>query len=257
MHFVGPEVALSLPGAAALPLTRWLAVLEQVRSEGGQGMQILTVQLGCVDIDVADEFYRALLGLKTSRVDGTLHVSAGWTEMVLTPGPQPGVQHIAFTIPRNRFAEAKRWPIGRLTLLRTDEGDEFEGPTLWNSRSLYFEDPDRNVLEFIIRRELPNDASGAFSGGDILGVSEVGVPVADVAAFRDAARAELGLEPYCQGGATFRPIGDVNGLLIVVKRGRAWFPTDLSALDMPLEVTIESGPHAELEANDSCVIRAR
>lgn len=113
------------------------------------------------------------------------------------------------------------------------------------------------MLEFIIRRELPNDVSGAFSGGDVLGVSEVGVPVANVAAFRDAACAGLALEPYCQGGPTFRPIGDVNGLLIVVERGRAWFPTDLPAQEMPLEVTIESGPHAELEANDSCVIRAR
>lgn len=140
-------------------------------------MQIRTVQLGCVDIDVANEFYGALLGLKTSRVDGTLHVSAGWTEMVLTPAALlRGVQHLAFTIPRNRFADAKRWLAGRLTLLRTDEGDEFEGPPPWNSRSLYFEDPDRNVLEFIIRRELPNEASGSFSGSDILGVSEVGVP---------------------------------------------------------------------------------
>jgi len=122
-------------------------------------MQICRVQFGCVDIDVADEFYGALLGLKTSRVDGTLYVSAGLTEMVLTPvAVPPGVQHIAFTIPRNRFAEAKRWLTDRLTLLRTDEGDEFEGPTGWNSRSLYFEDPDCNVLEFIIRRELPNDA---------------------------------------------------------------------------------------------------
>lgn len=221
-------------------------------------MQIRTVQLGCVDIDVANEFYGALLGLKTSRVDGTLHVSAGWTEMVLTPAALlRGVQHLAFTIPRNRFADAKRWLAGRLTLLRTDEGDEFEGPPPWNSRSPYFEDPDRNVLEFIIRRELPNEASGSFSGSDILGVSEVGVPVADVAAFRDAARAELALEPYGQGGATFRPIGDVNGLLIVVEHGRAWFPTDLPAHDMPLQVTIEGGPHAELAANDSCVIRAR
>lgn len=221
-------------------------------------MQIRTVQFGCDDIDVADEFYGASLGLKTSRVDGTLQVSAGWTEMVLIPGAaRPGVQHIAFTIPRNRFTEAKRWLAGRLTLLRTDEGDEFEGPTLWNSRSLYFEDPDRNVLEFIIRRELPNDASGAFSGSDILGVSEVGVPVADLAAFRDAAHAELTLEPYGQGGATFQPIGDVNGLLIVVEYGRTWFPTDLPAQDMQLEVAIESGAHAELKANDSCVIRAR
>lgn len=127
---------------------------------------------------------------------------------------------------------------------------------MWNCRSLYFEDPDRNVLEFIIRRDLPNDASGVFGGGDILGVSEVGVPVADVAAFRDAARAVLALEPYGQGGATFRPVGDVSGLLIVVKRGRVWFPTDSPAHEMPLEVTIQSGPHAELEA-DSCVIRAR
>ncbi len=221
-------------------------------------MQIRTVQLGFVDIDIADEFYGALLGLRTSRVDGTLCVSVGWTEMVLTPATvQPGIHHIAFTIPRNRLAEAKRWLAGRLTLLRTDEGDEFEGPPPWNSRSLYFQDPDRNVLEFIIRRELPNDASGAFGSGDILGVSEVGVPVADVAAFRDAARAELALEPYGQGGATFRPIGDVNGLLIVVERGRAWFPTDLPAQGMPLEVTIEGGPHTELEANDSCAIRAR
>ena len=221
-------------------------------------MLIREVRIGCSDPEAADEFYGGLLGLSTARANESVRVTAGWTKLTLTRAEViPGAQHLAFTIPRNRFAEAKDWLTDRLTLLRTDEADEFECAPHWNARSLYFEDPDRNILEFIIRRELPNESTGTFSGADILGVSEVGVPVFDVSAFQDATRTTLDLEAYGQGGPTFRPIGDVGGLLIAVERGRSWFPTDRRAEVQPLEVTIESGVRAELRANDSCVIRAR
>ncbi|HEY8293980.1 MAG TPA: hypothetical protein VIG41_01470, partial [Micrococcaceae bacterium] len=186
-----------------------------------------------------------------------LRVTAGWTELTLTPGPvRAGSQHLAFTIPRNTFAGAKTWLRARLPLLRTDEGDEFECSPFWNARSLYFEGPDNCVLEFIIRRNLPNDATGDFGSRGILGVSEVGIPVADVPAFEGALRKALNLQPYGQGGATFRPMGDEDGLLIAVEHGRSWFPTAIRAEEQRLLIGITSGATGELWANGQCRIRA-
>ncbi|MFK3669353.1 VOC family protein [Leifsonia aquatica] len=220
-------------------------------------MRILEVAFGCSDLDIAEEFYGSLLGMRTVRARSSLTVEAGWTTIVLTAGRiQHGAQHLAFTIPRNRFRDAKTWLTDRVPLLRTDDGDEFECAEAWNARSLYFEGPDGVILELIVRRQLSNDSAQPFSGADILGVSEVGVPVSNVTQFVDAAAVQLGLRPYHQGGPSFQPIGDTDGLLILVQEGRTWFPTQSRADLQPLSVTIDSGIQAEIAANASCMIRS-
>jgi hypothetical protein len=110
--------------------------------------------------------------------------------------------------------------------LDVTEEHDFSG---WDgARSVYFRDPERNVVELVARPEPRAE----------LTLAEIGLPVDDVAA-AVTALAELDLHPYREWDEAFAPIGDADGLLIVVRVGRDWFPYGGPAGTAPIDVTIE------------------
>ena len=96
------------------------------------------------------------------------------------------------------------------------------------ARAVYFRDPEQNVVELLARPQPRPE----------LAIAEVGLPVEDVAE-AVAALAWLRIEPYREPGDDFAPLGDADGLLIVVRVGRGWFPYDVAAGTAPIDVTIE------------------
>jgi catechol 2,3-dioxygenase-like lactoylglutathione lyase family enzyme len=193
-------------------------------------MQITTVSARVRDTDAAAGFFENVLLLKVDgRADGdadTVQVRIGATMLELTEDRETvGRHHLAITIPSNKFSAARDWLEPRSTLIGTPDADEFEFAA-WNARSLYFSGPDRSVLELIIRRDLDNDTRGAFTSADLLCISEVGVATNDVLAMAEFLRTEADVRPYAgDPGRTFAPVGDTDGLLILVPPGRPWFPT--------------------------------
>src|ERR671934_159450 len=104
-----------------------------------------------------------------------------------------------------------------------------------SARAVYFRDPERNIVEFLARHEPRRH----------LTLAEVGLPVADVADAVTALR-KLGLEPYRAWGETFAPLGDADGLLIVVQVGRGWFPYDEPAGTGAIHVTVAGAHRGEV-----------
>jgi hypothetical protein len=118
---------------------------------------------------------------------------------------------------------------------RLDVSEEHEFSAWDGARAVYFRDPEGNVAELIARPEpLPE-----------LALAEVGLPVDDVAA-AVAALSEVGIEPYRPWGGEFAPLGTVDGLLIVVRTGRGWFPYDVPAGAAAVEVTVEGAKPGEV-----------
>jgi catechol 2,3-dioxygenase-like lactoylglutathione lyase family enzyme len=118
---------------------------------------------------------------------------------------------------------------------RLDVSEEYDFSHWDGARAVYFRDPEENVVELMARpRARPE-----------LSLAEVGLPVEDVPA-AVAALAAVGLEPYDEWGESFAPLGDADGLLIVVRVGRGWFPVDVPAGAAPIEVTVETGVRGEL-----------
>lgn len=219
-------------------------------------MRILRVQTVCSSADEVEEFYRERMGLVTSRDRDAVRVAAGATELELVEDARarPGSQHYAFTITSDAFADAKSWLRERTDLLRGADGeDEFDYPA-WNARSMYFDGPDGSVLEFIVRRDLETRYRGGFGPDDILCVSEVGLPVADIPALQEEL-AGYGIAPYGPGGGPFRPLGDPRGLLIVVAPDRPWVPTERTARAQPLVVTVEAERTGEVAAGEAATVR--
>jgi hypothetical protein len=117
--------------------------------------------------------------------------------------------------------------------LDVSEEHDFSG---WDgARAVYFRDPEDNVVEVLARREPRPE----------LALAEVGLPVEDVPAAVEALAA-LGIEAYREWDETFAPLGTADGLLIVVRRGRGWFPYDVPAGDAPIAVTVEGARAGEV-----------
>lgn len=172
-------------------------------------------------------------------VDGGAIV-IGWSTIHPVPADSPstGRVHLAFTVPDNRFAEAMAWLRERSPLQRSPDGKEyFALESNWKSQSVYFTGPDGLILELIGRKRLPHSShTGPFHGSEITCLSEVGLPVDEVPDTQCRLADAFGLTPLSQPSDAFAPMGDDEGLLIVVDATRRWFPEQR---DLPTAVGIE------------------
>ncbi len=207
-------------------------------------MRLLHLSLPVSDVASVAAYFRDVLQLEVAGDQ----VRIGWSTIQLQPanGRPVGGVHLAFNVPDNRFADAMRWLRARTPLQCNPEGlDYFALESSWQSQSVYFTGPDGLILELIGRRRLPaGDRSGAFHGSELTCLSEVGLPSHDVDAVREQASQRFGRRPISPPSPQFAPMGDDEGLLIVVAADRRWFPEqkDLpNAQGLQLQVADVSG----------------
>ena len=202
-------------------------------------VRVLQLALPTAALDQQRTFYAAALGLPIA-AESTEEIAfqVGASRLVLRRSSAPRTPyHFAVNVPENRFADAKAWAAERASLIAQEGGDEFHFPA-WNAHALYFLDAEENVVELIARHDLPNASRAPFGPASLLEISEVGLPVRDVAdAVRRLAR-ELGQPLFSGDGRYFAAVGDQRGLFIVVPLGRPWFPTDSTTAPAPLTVAI-------------------
>jgi catechol-2,3-dioxygenase len=177
------------------------------------------------------EFYRDSLGLRVlAERAGRLTIGAGETALTFESADAGAGQpfyHFAFNIPENKIRAARDWQRERTPLLPIPARlrdraypDDVVDYRHWDAHSVFFFDPAGNVVEYIARHTLKNDAPGAFSSKDILYASEIGLVVDDVPAAAAKLQEFAGLDQYRDGSAQFMAIGDERGLLLAMKRGR-------------------------------------
>lgn len=176
-------------------------------------------------------YYQALLGLpilaeSESEIvfrtgDSVLHFVQ--TEAV---GKEP-FYHFAFNIPENKVLLAREWLLKKTLLVPTPPHlrdakfpDDVRHFSSWNAHSLFFFDPALNVVEFIARHDLDNAAEGSFSIEDLLNISEIGFMVEQQEATAQWVMAQSGLGGYPKGVKNPWTVGDENGLLLCLPKGR-------------------------------------
>ena len=207
-------------------------------------MELTEITLPARDVTAVSRFYGETLGLPVQQDGRRAVVTVGASTLAFVAGPpQPGVHHLAFTVPTGGLPAGKEWLTGRAPLLGRDGQDEFDTAPSWNARSVYFDGPEGSVLELIARHDLDNARPGPFTSRDLLCVSEVGVAVPDVRGVAARLADEAGIEAYGdEPGETFAAVGDVHGLLILVTPGRSWFPTaDRRVAAVPTSVQVRGG----------------
>ncbi len=137
--------------------------------------------------------------------------------------------HFAFNIPENKIVKAREWQLHRSDLSATPShmiDDKYPKDVRhfrnWNAHSIFFWDPAGNLVEYIARHDLGNSADGEFTSKDLLCASEIALIVDDADLIADELKSSFNLSQYRGGDANFRAIGDENGLLLVIRKGRIW-----------------------------------
>lgn len=201
-------------------------------------MKITALHLHAADIAAQRAFYAGALGFPLlEETPAAFMIQAGATRLRFVRADRiVPAYHLAFAAPPGRVAAARAWLADHAALLALDGRDRFEFSD-WDATAVYARDPAGNVIECIARRAGSATAAG-FDAHQVLGVCEIGLPVDDVPTRARELTAALGVAPYRGQGAAFAPLGDEQGLLIVVQAGRPWFPTAIPALPGPIELTI-------------------
>lgn len=209
-------------------------------------MNIHALTLHARDLNAQHTLYAEVLGFPVlSATVGAVTFQIGHTRLTFQrDGNFRGPYHFAFNIPENRLAQARAWLEDRVPLLADAAGETIFHFGHWNADALYFRDADGNIAEFIARHTLPAAPGDSFGASDVLGVSELGLPVASVPEAVQNLQQRFDLPVYGNASGTFTPLGDEEGLLIVVPVGRGWFPvgTHAPALPFELHATTERGP---------------
>lgn len=216
-----------------------------------------------VTIDVPNpaetaRFFREALGASDREADGPVTVAIGDSLLTLEQGEQApaGYYHLAFDIPENAIAQARDLLRDVVAILPAGDDGVFASPGTWRAHSFYFNAPGNLNLELIARHRLPNAIASPFTVADIQRISEVGIAVADPLAAAREIQKVFGLEPFDEPADTFVPMGTDEGLIILVKQGRIWRPTDDQATTGRAVRAELEGVRGELAVGSATIIGA-
>ncbi len=205
-------------------------------------MKILELELETNDLAGTKQFYTNVLAFKLLSEDKKqLCVKIGSSLLYFryTPWAPAGPYHIAFNIPANKIDEARNWLQDRAAFLyESGSGTPVVTHEEWGAKALYFYDTDFNILELISHQSAPV-TNVPFSADAVLNIGEVGMAVPDVQAFTDELKVRLQLPQWKTAYPGFTAVGDAEGMFIVVKEQRAWFPTQNKAMARPMRVLVQ------------------
>lgn len=194
-------------------------------------MRIIGLHILARDLEAQRRFYVDTLGFaleSSTAIEFTVLAGASRLRFIDQTAARSafGPYHFAFNIPFDQVDVAKAWAAARVPLIADNAGQTDFPSELFASRQIYFFDPDGNIVEFIGRQRQPASDGVEFTARDsVHGISEIGVAVPDVP---DAVRgflATFGNSRFGPNpGPDFAAVGDDDGMLIVVREGRTWFP---------------------------------
>jgi catechol-2,3-dioxygenase len=161
--------------------------------------------------------------------------------------------HFTISIPSNQVEACLEWVLKQKAFSpNTNEevtipiwndylnGAEIIRRNLYNSQSVFIQDPAGNVVELLARHDMNNTASGEFNTGMFIGISEVGIVTRDVRKTAALLKETFGVDEVLGSSNSFKPIGGATGLLKLIVPGKPWIPTDNElAVDHEMELTIK------------------
>jgi catechol 2,3-dioxygenase-like lactoylglutathione lyase family enzyme len=205
-------------------------------------MQITQIQLSTNNINETKKFYSELLGFEIlSGSDSEISFNVGTSILTFScSNGQKCVYHFAFDIPHNKLEEAMHWISLRVQLIEFQGAAVIDFPN-WSAKSLYFYDNNGNVLEFIARFENDNANHHTFDSSSIVSISEIAFVTENVEQTAKDLIDNFDLRYYFRQiqREDFSVIGDDDGLIIIVKHTRNWFPTPIKVEKFSIKVTIK------------------
>ena len=210
------------------------------------------------NIDGQKVFYRQILGLPFTMTHANyFEVCIGASKLFFHASQTSNPYHIAINIPSFQEKEAVVWLKERVKLL-SFKGQELVNFKSWNAKSIYFYDEDKNILEFIARKDLNIKAEDQFSVQNLVEISELGLAVDNILPIHDFLKRNYKLSIYAGDMDQFCAMGNGHFLFIIINRDhKRWIPRNDVALIAPFEARLEldSGHETALQFNDDGMLK--
>ena len=207
-------------------------------------MEIKEIEIQTDDLKRTENFYSNVLGFKLIKKEhNTISFLAGNSILTFIKSTNLNPNyHFAFNIPKNKLNEATTWFNSKVNLLLNDENEIITDFGDWNAKAIYFYDNNNNIVEFITRFDLTNETEKKFDTSSILSISEIGIVANDPMKLASQIMDKNHLNYFEKGkqSENFISIGDDNGLVIIVKNDRKWYPTEQKAEQHVTKVKIIS-----------------
>ncbi|WP_034259800.1 VOC family protein [Aequorivita capsosiphonis] len=205
-------------------------------------MKIRELTLHTTLIDAQKKFYGEKLGLQVVHSnEKEIAFKLGKTILKFIKTAKSKPYHFAFNIPSNKVTAALEWLKERVEIQKDGDFEIVDFPA-WNAESIYFYDADKNILEFIARKNLDNHNSEPFNSEDLLEISEIGIATNEFKEKFDFLISEVGAPKFGGGKEVFSALGSETGLFILIDLNRKdWFPTNDKAFAADFVAKIELG----------------
>ncbi|MCD0471920.1 VOC family protein [Flavobacterium sp. JAS] len=207
-------------------------------------MKLEHIQIQSNNILETAAFYKDTLELpiieKTSQ---TVTIKAGDSILKFIENPDfNSIYHFAFNIPENKLEEAINWCKNKIDLLIIEDQRIIANFETWNANAVYFYDNNGNLLEFIARHDLDNLQIKEFSSKSILCISEIGIVDENPMELGEQLIEDHDLAFFSKNfnSENFAAIGDDEGLLIIVKPYRNWYPTQTPSKRNKTDIGLEN-----------------
>lgn len=134
--------------------------------------------------------------------------------------------HFALNICSNMEYEALNWLNDRVQILSSN-GNKLANFQSWNAKAIYFYDSDRNIVEFIARKNLNINSNESFSTESVLSISEIGIASNNLKKTYDAIAKIKPIDLYSGDLERFCALGNEEGMFIIADPSlKKWFPND-------------------------------
>lgn len=159
-----------------------------------------------------------------------------------TTGSKP-FYHFAFNITVNKFSDSFEWIDSKLDILPANNNKPIAGYSNWNAQSFYFHDNNANIVEFIVRFDLPYHSPAPFSTDCLEEISEIGIVVSNVKNTAQQLHQQFNIPYFSKGPqlSDFTVLGDDHGLLLITQLKRGWVPTNKPAQSFPITIVDDQG----------------
>jgi len=207
-------------------------------------MKLQHLQIQSNNIQETAAFYQNVLNLSILKKDSrSVTIQAGESVLQFIENLQfNSIYHFAFNIPQNKLQEAIQWVTNKVDLIVIEDATVIANFENWNANAVYFYDNNGNILEFIVRYDLNNAQTEPFSSHSILNISEIGIVNENPLVLANQLITQHNLESFSKNDNSelFAALGDDEGLLIMVRPGRNWYPTQIPSDSNTTEVRIEN-----------------
>lgn len=207
-------------------------------------MEFLEIELLSKNIKRQKAFYDDL-GFEITENQEGFSIQAGKTKLIFKEETEEeNFYHFAFLIYENHFADTLNFikQKGINILPDRETGDEITYWAKGTGKSFYFLDEDKNIVEFVIRPTLNYHSDEKWSIDKILKINEIGTPVnvaidTSHSLIRDY-QLNIPQRYIDRFSDDFCWFGDFEGTILIVKEGRAWYPTQIKAKVCDLRLKI-------------------